>query len=315
MMRAALQMSPPFVHFRSRREAAIRKRSPNRDRRVDSDRVRNSGVLLAVVFLAFSPASAADLKPEAAQGFDQYIRLTEARMKTELAPGGSFLWVDSLSEARRAAVYTRLRSGEEVSERLHTADPSGRSATAGAMIHHWVGTIFIPGVTIQQVLAVVQDYDRHAQDYAPEVIQSKTIEHKAGDFKIFYRLKKKKILTIILDAQFDVRHHVLGPGREYSDSVSTRISQVENAGQANEHGLPPGQDGGYLWRLNSYWRYFDSGRGVYVQCEAISLTRDIPAGLGWLIGPMVETVPRESLEFTLKSTRAAVLREAARAGH
>ena len=109
--------------------------------------------------------------------------------------------------------------------------------------------------------------------------------------------------------------HVLGPGREYSDSVSTRIAQVENAGEPSEHELPRGQDGGYLWRLNSYWRYFGSGKGVYVQCEAISLTRDIPAGLGWLIGPMVESVPRESLEFTLQSTRAAVLSGVSRAGH
>ncbi len=157
---------------------------------------------------------------------------------------------------------------------------------------------------------MVQDYDHHAQDYAPEVIQSKTVEHRDDELKIFYRLRKKKILTIILDAQFDVRHHVLGQGREYSDSVSTRIAQVENAGETNERELPPGQDGGYLWRLNSYWRYFDSGKGVYVQCEAISLTRDIPSGLAWLIGPMVESVPRESLEFTLQSTRSAVLRAA-----
>jgi hypothetical protein len=183
------------------------------------------------------------------------------------------------------------------------------------MIHHWIGTIFIPGVTLQQVLSVVQDYDRHAQDYAPEVTQSKTLEHKGGDFKIFYRLRKKKILTIILDAEFDVHHHMLSPSREYSDSFSTRIAQVENAGEPDERELPPGQDGGYLWRLNSYWRYFDTGRGVYVQCEAISLTRDIPTGLAWLIGPMVESVPRESLEFTLQSTRAAVLRQAAQAGH
>jgi hypothetical protein len=248
------------------------------------------------------------LKPEAAQGFDQYVRLTEQRMKGELAPGGAFLWVDGMPEPRRDDAYARLQRGEEISERLKTADASGRSATPGAMIHHWIGTIFIPGVTLQQVLSVVQDYDRHAQDYAPEVTQSKTLEHKGGDFKIFYRLRKKKILTIILDAEFDVHHHMLSPSREYSDSFSTRIAQVENAGEPDERELPPGQDGGYLWRLNSYWRYFDTGRGVYVQCEAISLTRDIPTGLGWLIEPIVESLPRESLEFTLQSTRAAVLR-------
>ncbi len=303
-------MSRRFVHVRSRREAAIRERGPNRGKKVRRGRIRRTGVLAVFLLPACVPIRAADLKPAAARGFDEYIRLTEARRKTELAPGGAFLWVDRLPEARRAEVYARLQRGEEISERLQTADPAKRSSTPGAMIHHWVGTIFIPGVTMRQVLAVVQDYDHHAQDYAPEVIQSKTVEHRDDEFKIFYRLRKKKILTIILDAQFDVRHHVLGQGREYSDSVSTRIAQVENAGETNERELPPGQDGGYLWRLNSYWRYFDSGKGVYVQCEAISLTRDIPSGLAWLIGPMVESVPRESLEFTLQSTRSAVLRAA-----
>jgi len=287
-----------FRHVRSRREAAIRNRGP----------IRKAPALLIFLLLAPLAVSATDLKPEAAQGFDQYVRLTEQRMKGELAPGGAFLWVDGLPEPRRDDVYARLQHGEEISERLKTADASGRSATPGAMIHHWIGTIFIPGVTLQKVLSVVQDYDRHAQDYAPEVTQSKTLEHKGGDFKIFYRLRKKKILTIILDAEFDVHHHMLSPSREYSDSFSTRIAQVENAGEPDERELPPGQDGGYLWRLNSYWRYFDTGRGVYVQCEAISLTRDIPTGLGWLIEPIVESLPRESLEFTLQSTRAAVLR-------
>jgi hypothetical protein len=270
---------------------------------------------MILLLLASSPADATDLRPEAARGFDQYIRLTEARMERELAPGSAFLWVDGLAEPRRGDVEARLQRGEEISEHLRTADPSGRTATPGAMIHHWVGTIFIPGVTLQQVLAVVQEYDRHTRDYAPEVTQSKTIEHKGDDFKIFYRLRKKKILTITLDANFDVHHRALDPGRESSDSFSTRITQVENAGEPDEHELPPGKDGGFLWRLNSYWRYFESGRGVYVQCEAISLTRDIPTGLAWLIGPMVESVPRESLEFTLQSTRAAVLRQAAQAGH
>jgi hypothetical protein len=300
-----LQADMFLRHFRASREAAIQKRSP----------FRNVGALVILLLLSPSPAGSTDLKPEAVQGFDQYVRLTQERMKGELAPGGAFLWVDGLPEPRRSDVYARLQRGDEISERLRTADPSGRSTTPGAIIHHWIGTIFIPGVTLQQVLAVVQDYDHHARDYAPQVTQSKTLEHRDGDFKIFYRLRKKKILTIVLDANFDVHHHVLGLGRDYGDSFSTRIAQVENAGEPGEHELPPGKDGGYLWRLNSYWRYFDSGRGVYVQCEAISLTRDLPTGLAWFIGPMVESLPKESLQFTLQSTRAAVLRERASGGH
>jgi hypothetical protein len=197
---------------------------------------------------------------------------------------------------------------------LQTADPSGQSYTPGALIHHWVGTVFIPGVSIPQVLAVVQNYDRHAEYYKPDVIQSKLVEHTGEDFKVHYRLRENKIITIILDTDYLVHRHSIDPAHAYSNSISSRIAQVENAGEPGERELPPGKDGGFLWRLNSYWRYFDSGRGVYVQCEAVSLTRDIPTGLNWLVGSFVQTVPKESLEFTLNSTRSAVLREGSHSG-
>ncbi len=261
------------------------------------------------LMVAPPPAGAYELRPEAVEGFDQYLRLTEGRMQAELAPGGVFLWVDGLPEPRRGEAYARLQRGEVISARLQTLDPSGRSSsTPGALIHHWVGTVFIPGASLRQVLALVQDYDRHAEYYMPEVMQSKMVGHTGDDFKVHYRLRKKKIITIILNTDYDVHHHSLDAARTYSNSHSTRIAQVENAGEPDEHELPPGKDGGYLWRLNSYWRYFDSGHGVYVQCEAVSLTRDIPAGLNWLVGPFVQSVPKESLEFTLQSTRSAVLR-------
>jgi hypothetical protein len=264
--------------------------------------------------IAPSPAGAAELRPEAAQGFDEYVRLTELRIQGELARGGAFLWVDGLPEQHRVEVYGQLQRGEVISARLQTTDPSGHASTPGALIHHWVGTVFIPGVSLSQVLAVVQNYDRHAEYYQPEVMQSKLVEHTGEDFKVHYRLRKEKIITIILDTDYQVHRHSIDAAHAYSNSISERIAQVENAGGPDERELPPGKDGGYLWRLNSYWRYFDSGRGVYVQCEAVSLTRDIPTGLNWLVGSFVQTVPKESLEFTLNSTRSAVLRAGSHSG-
>ena len=285
-------------NLKPNREAAIRKRI-------------SSGLRWALVLcLTVSPpaASASELKLDAVQGFDRYMRLTESRMQGELSPGGPFLWIDSLPEPRRSDIVARLQRGEVISERLHTTDPSGQTSTPGALIHHWVGTVFIPGASLAQVLAVVQDYDRHAEYYRPDVAQSRKVAQNGDDYKVHYRLRKKKIITIILDADYDVHRHFIDATRAYSNSYSTRIAQVENAGQPNESELPPGRDGGYLWRLNTFWRYFDTGRGVYVQCEAISLTRDIPAALNWLVGSFIESVPKESLEFTLQSTRSAVLR-------
>jgi len=229
-------------------------------------------------------------------------------MQGEVGPGGACLWGDSLPEPRRGETYSRLQRGEVVSSRLQTVDPSGRVFIPGALIHHWVGTVFIPGASLPQVLAVVEDYDRHSEYYKPDIVQSKKVEQTGDDFKVHYRLRKKKIITIILDTDYQVRRRWIDTSHVYSNSYSTRITQVEHAGERDEQELPPGNDGGYMWRLNSYWRYFDNGHGVFVQCEAISLTRDIPPGLNWLVGSFVESIPRESLEFTLQSTRAAVLR-------
>ena len=265
--------------------------------------------MLLASFLVAGPAPdpVVELKPEAARGFDHYVQLTEQRMKTELAPG-NFLWLDGLPEPRRSETYARLQRGEVAVAKLRTNDPSGESQTPGALLLHWVGTIFIPRASLVQVLAIVQDYDHHSEYYKPEIVKSKTIEHSGGDFKIYYRIRKKKIVTVILDTEYEVHRHSLDAAHTYTDALSTRIEQVERAGEPGERVLPPGKDSGFLWRLNSYWRYSDTGRGVYVQCEAISLSRDIPTGLGWLIGPLAESVPKESLEFTLQSTRDAVLR-------
>jgi hypothetical protein len=264
-----------------------------------------------VALLIALPANAAtELRPEAVQGFEQYVRLTERRMQSEDASGQGFLWVDRLPESRLTEAFAELQRGEVISEKLQTSDPSDNFFTPGALIHHWVGTIFIPGVSLAQVFSVVQDYDHHSEYYQPDVMQSKKVSQDGDDIKIHYRLKKKKIVTIILDVDYDVHRHLIDATHATITSKSTRVAQVENSGQPNEYQLPPGKDGGYMWRLNSYWHYFDSGSGVYLQLEAISLTRDVPAGLNWLVGPYIQNVPRESLDFALRSTRTVVLQRA-----
>jgi hypothetical protein len=254
-------------------------------------------------------AEAAELKPEAVQGFDRYVQRTEQRMQTELRPGAAFLWVDGLPEAHRNNVYEQLQRGEVVSRQLNTRVSSSELRTPGALIHHWVGAILIPGASLQKVLALLRDYDHHATYFSPEVVKSKTLEHTGIDFKVYLRLARKKIVTVVLDTEYEVHYEQLDAARAQSSSYSTRIAEVEHAGDPREVQLKPGVDHGFLWRLNSYWRFFESGRDVYVQCEAVSLTRDIPTGLSWLIAPFIESIPKESLEFTLRSMRAAVLGE------
>ncbi len=192
-------------------------------------------------------------------------------------------------------------------ERLVTRDSAGREIEApGGLIHHWIGDVFIPGASMRDVLDFCQDYNQH-KDYYPEIIRSRLLSRSGQDFKIFYRIRKHDVITVTLDTEHDVRYTRLDDRRWSSRSVSTRIAEVVDAGQPGEHELPVGQDDGFLWRINSYWRFVARDGGVYVECESISLTRDIPTGLGWLIGPFVTSIPKESLESTLANTRSGVL--------
>ncbi|MGB6200148.1 MAG: hypothetical protein WBF35_11415 [Candidatus Acidiferrales bacterium] len=274
-------------------------------------------IRIAVSFIAASlmaPApSAAEIKPEAQRGFDRYVQLTEKRMSDELKSGAPFLQVDALPQEQRQSDLAELDRGEVVSEKLTTSAPEGEIETPGALIHHWVGTVFIPGATLQQVLAILQDYDRHSEYYSPEVQRSKILSRSGNDFTVYYRLKQTDILTVVLDTEYKIHYEKLDANRETSHSYSTRVAEIVHPGSSNERALPPDNDHGFLWRINTYWRFEQTPRGTFVQCEAISLTRDIPTGLGWLAGPLVQQIPKESLEFTLGATRKAVLDRASTA--
>ena len=105
-----------------------------------------------------------------------------------------------------------------------------------------------------------------------------------------------------MDTAYDVTFGRLDERHGYSISRSTRISEIDAAGTGAERELSASESHGFLWRLNTYWSYEERDGGLYMQIETVSLTRSIPRGLGWVVQPFVESVPRESLEFTLRST-------------
>jgi len=260
--------------------------------------MRRAALLLCCGVSLTAGARAAELQPQTVRAFDDYVRNAEARMQHRFQPGGPFLWTDD--DPQRVAA---VRAGRVVVESL-----GGRDAVPvpGGLIHDWIGAVFIPGVTLRETLALVQDYDHNHEHYQPEVMASRLLSRNGNDFQIRLRLMKKKLITAILDTDYDVRYFPMDGGRCHSRAYSTRIAEVENAGKPDERFLPPGNDHGFLWRLYSYWRFEERDHGVYVECDAISLTRAIPAGLGWLIEPIIRSLPRESLANTLRETRAAL---------
>ncbi len=256
----------------------------------------------------------AELRPKTVEAFDRYVQLAEARINGEVSQSEKFLYLDQLPPPRRSEVLAALKRGEIVMERVQTLDASGHAIEAPeAIIHHWLGAVFIPGANLPQTIALMQDYNHHQDIYKPEVVGSRLISHTGNDFQIYYRLRKKKVITITLNTYHDVHYFPVDSTHWYSRSYSTKIAEVANADTPNEREKPVGHDGGFLWRLNSYWKFEEKDGGVYVECESISLTRDIPRGLGWLIMPFVTSIPRESLQMTMGSTRAALA--AARKGN
>ncbi len=266
--------------------------------------------ILLVLQLPVAPSGEVtnvELKPATVQAFNRYVQLTEARIHGEVSAAEKFLYVDGLPPERRAQTLAALQRGEVLMERLRTPDRSGQTIEApGGLIHHWLGVVFVPGATLQQTLALVQDYNHHQDVYRPEVVRSRLLSWQDNDVKICYRLRKKKVITVTLDTNHDVHYFPVDSKHWYSRSYSTRIAEVVDADKPDEHEKPAGHDAGFLWRLNSYWKFEVKDGGVYVECESISLTRDIPTGLGWLIKPFVTGIPKDSLQMTMGATRAAL---------
>ena len=238
------------------------------------------------------------LNPKTLEAFAAYIHNTEMGTEQSLHGSGLFLWSQQAPERAQVVdqgqVVAQFWSGE------------GPVKVPHGLIHDWIAAAFIPDSNLQQILAVIQDYDNHKNTYRPEVIDSKLISREGNDFQVYLRLLKTKIITVVLDTDHEVHYRPVDQIRWVCRSYTTRIAEVESAGSQDERILQPDTGYGFLWRLYSYWRFEERDSGAVIECRAISLTRDVPFGLGWAIEPIIEKLPRESLINTLEATRQAV---------
>ena len=265
-------------------------------------------VLLALCLCLATPlaAAAAILQMRTLQSWDLYIQQTEKRIAGELTDESRFLRVDRMKPADAAKIQGVVKAGNVYSERMKTLDAGGREiGVDDGMIHHWYGTIFIPGIRVDPLIHWIQDYDQQYK-YFKEVEKSKLLSHNGDTFRIYLRLTRTKVVTVHYNTEHTVVYRDHGPGRASSRSFTTKIAEIDKAGTSSEKEEPPGNDSGFMWRLNSYWRFREQDGGVVVECESVSLSRQIPFGFGWLVGSYVESIPRESLESALTSIRDGV---------
>jgi hypothetical protein len=246
--------------------------------------IRKLPLLCGTLLLLRSPRLLAQASPAAIIAFNTYARTVESRLTHQHRSPDLFLALPG-DPATRA----QLRSGRLLIEQLTTP------TTPDALLHHWRATTFVPNATVADFEHLLQNFNAYPNNFAPQILSSTVIWNTPTDTLLRLRTRQHHVITVVLDTTVDVTFATLDPGHGYSISHSTRIDQISPSG-----------DDGFLYRLNTYWTYEQRDGGLYLQIESLSLTRSIPHGLAWAIQPYLESIPRESLVFTLTSARNAL---------
>jgi hypothetical protein len=247
----------------------------------------------------------AEPQPVANSRFESYINSVESRLARQHQSQSNFLAGLDGAENNRS----RLRNGELIVEKL---TPANGPDLPGAMLHHWRATGFVAGARGGDFERLMKDFNTYPQHFAPQVMQARLLserdDHGIDHVVATMRVRQKHVITVVMDMAYEIAFGRFDPQHGYSLSRSTRIAEIESANTSRERALSASEEHGFLWRLNTYWSWEERDGGLYMQIETVSLTRSIPSGLGWAVGPFVESVPRESLEFTLRSACNALRR-------
>jgi hypothetical protein len=262
---------------------------------------QNVVVLTAVCVLTASvPVSAqisTTLKPETVAAFDRYAADVETQLEQTWHHGGAFTAIETDPAALKSVMSGQIS--------IHADNPDNPAQIPNGLIHDWIGDVFIPNTTADAVLSVMRDFDHHAGLYR-DITRSKTLQNGEAHVVGYWRVDKKdQIMRVVLDIVDEAYYQKIGPGKWICRAYAKNIRQVQHAGERDESVLPQGQGNGFLWRLYAYWSLKETQGGVLAECRTLSLSRDIPLGLGWTVKPFIRSQPRQSLISTLQSTREA----------
>lgn len=253
--------------------------------------------ILALLFTA----SAAELKDETAKAWEDYVQRVNTHMQKRSESDGPFRWSDELPDRR-----DQLRAGEII---VSPIDQQVPKRVPSGLIHHWIGAVFIPKIRVVDVLSVTRNYERYSEYFRPVVLDAKPLCRAVSEDRFSLLLMNKSVLRkTALEGEYQTRYFQMSTERSYSVSHATRIQEIENYAQPAERKLPDGGGSGYIWRIASLTRLEQRDGGVYLEVEAIVLSRDIPAAFRWFVAPIVRRVSRNSLLTSLQQTRDAITR-------
>jgi len=243
---------------------------------------------------------AAELQPGTLAAWKQYLNRADLRMQDRAANRGPFLWIDESPER-----LARVRRGEVV---VAPVVGRGTESVPHGLVHDWIGAIFVPGATIEGLQAVVHDYDHYQKMYQPVVASSKTLSC-SDESQRFEMVWQRKVLFVMAAIQGRYQAHdvMLDAHRGYSIASTVEMREIASYRHPGERLLEPDTGNGFMWRIRSMARYEERDGGVYLELEALALTRDIPASLAWMVNPVVNHLSVNSLTTTLRQTRDAVV--------
>jgi hypothetical protein len=262
---------------------------------------RKLSLICSLLLLVDSPrALMGEPTAVAVSAFNAYSKAVEVRLAQQHRSSNAFL---AAAAGDPKSAEMRMRQGELIIERL---TPSAGADFSGALLHHWRGTAFAPGAKAADFERLMRDFNAYPQYFSPEVLQARVLTQGGDRMQAWMRVRQRHVITVVMDTTYDVTFGQMDVQHGYSISRSTRIAEIDAAGTSAERVLGEDEEHGFLWRLNTYWSYEERDGGLYLQIEAVSLTRAIPRGLGWVVRPYAESIPRESMEFTLRSACSAL---------
>ena len=263
---------------------------------------------IALAFIVICPLIGAELAPATVSAWDAYAKQVTRSAEDRAAEGKCFLWLDESPD-----LLEKVRAGEIVAA-PHVAPSPMR--VDGGLIHHWIGASFIRGVTIADVSAISRDYSRFKEYFPPNVLDSRALETGDNFDRSSVVIKSSSLFfKAALDAEYESHYVTLDPHRLYTITHTTHIQEVEGYRSPSERRIPEGEGSGMIWRVMNISRYVERDGGVYMELEALLLSREIPSSVKWIAEPIVRRLSRSSIMTSLKQTGAAVQRRQEAMGH
>ena len=251
--------------------------------------------IILPAFLVLFPATqlqGATLQTRTLEAYQEYVEKVEQELGQRRNGDQPFLFTST-----SPGNLISLSQDQVVIRNLHQKDE-----TPKGMIHDWLGAVFLKGVSLDQAIDVIMDVRKHPEIFR-EIISTELLHQGENEIKTRAVYQIEGALSVVADADLETSLVRVSPARAQVICRSTRVNEVSNFGQPDQKLLPEGNDRGLIWKINNYITLEEADGGVTMECRSLHLSRDIPFGISFFLGPFLKKMPPELLESMLSSLR------------